>query len=103
VALCADLLSARALVWLATIRTDGELTRDAHLFFFDRYRRLAQWHRAHGKAARARHFEARAEDHYRSAGGDGPPYAAAMGMPRPFHFVQTTAIGGSAGRPDDAA
>ena len=63
VALCADLVSARALVWLASIRTDGELTRDAHLFFFDRYRRLAQWHRAHGRAARAKDLSARAEEH----------------------------------------
>jgi hypothetical protein len=34
--LLADLLTAKALVWVATVGRDHELTVDAHLFFFDR-------------------------------------------------------------------
>ena len=101
--LSADVLSAKALVWFATVRTEGELTSDAHLYFFDRYHRLAEWHRAHGRAARAKDLAARAEEHYRCAGGDGPPYAAAMAMPRPSRFIQTNAVGRSFAGPDDAA
>jgi hypothetical protein len=34
--LLVDLLTAKALVWVATVGRDHELTVDAHLFFFDR-------------------------------------------------------------------
>jgi hypothetical protein len=97
-----DLLSAKALVWLASWGRDAELTDDAHMYFFDRYSRLASHHRAHGRLAKARRFQAKAEEHFDM--DDGPPYAAAMAMPRPSRFVQTNAV--SARRldgPDDAA
>jgi hypothetical protein len=98
-----DLASASVLVWIASFGRDVDLTRDAHLYFFDRYSRLAEYHRAHGHVEKARRFEAKAEDHF-EAGGGGPPYAAAMAMPRPRRFVTTNAV--SARRlddPDDAA
>ena len=100
-----DLLSARALVWVASVGRDADLTPEAHIYFFDRYRRLADYHRAHGRVARANRLQARANEHYRAGGGDaGPPYAAAMAMPRPKRLIHVDAV--SRHRfddPDDAA
>jgi hypothetical protein len=99
-----DLLSAKALVWVASVGRDADLTPEAHVYFFDRYRRLAQYHRMHGRLGRAKRLQAKADDHYQRGGGDGPPYAAAMAMPRPRRFIQTEAV--SSNRldgPDDAA
>ena len=74
VALSAELLSAKLLVWTARRGRDVELTPGAHLYFFDRYHRLAALHRARGRAERARQLEAKADLHNRLAGGDeGPP------------------------------
>lgn len=104
VRLTADLLSAKVLVWLASVGRDAELTRDAHLFFADRYVRLAQVHRARGRASRTRELERKAREHLDAAGFDGPPFAAAMALPRPRHFVVTDAVSRtSLDGPDDAA
>jgi len=97
-----DLISAKAMVWLATWGRDGELTTDAHRYFFDRYSRLADYHRQHGQVRKALRLKAKAEEH--RVDDDGPPYAAAMAMPRPRRFMRTNAV--SAGGwhdPDDAA
>ena len=102
--LSADLLSARALVWFASWGRDCELTPEAHRFFFDRYSRLADFYRQHGRLDKATRCQTRAEEHHLDTIDDGPPYAAAMAMPRPRQFLQTNAI--SARRlnePDDAA
>jgi hypothetical protein len=40
--LLADLLSAKTLVWIASVGRDADLTPAAHRYFFDRYRRLAE-------------------------------------------------------------
>lgn len=99
-----DLPSARVLVWVASVGRDVELTPETHIYFFDRYRRLAEHHRTHGRAARARRLEAKAKEHYRSGGGDEPPYAAAMAMPRPRQWVVTNAVSHKhMDDPDDAA
>lgn len=91
--LIVDLWSAKALVWIASVGRDAELIPDVHVYFFDRYCRLAQYHRARGRMERAQRFEAKALDHYQSAGGDDePPYAAAMAMPRPTRFIRTDAV-----------
>jgi hypothetical protein len=103
VSLTADLLSARSLVWLASVGRDAELTPDAHLYFFDRYKRLADYHRAHGRLDRARRLQAKADEHWSSGGGGHPPYAAAMAMPRPRRFVRINAVAGHPGGFDDAA
>jgi len=71
--LSADLLSAHALVWLVSIGREPQLTSEAHLFFSDRYRRLAQFHRMRGRLAKASRLQTKADEHYRAAGGDGPP------------------------------
>ena len=102
--LLADLTSARVLVWFASVGRDADLTPEAHWFFADRYRRLAESHRKRGRAAKAARLEARAEAHHRAGGGtDGPPYAAAMAMPRPARFVRIDAIAAAGGDPPDAA
>jgi hypothetical protein len=93
IALTLDLWSARALVWLAGVGREAELTQSAHLYFFDRYRRLAKWHRRRGRLDKAARLHAKAEQHFNASGGeDGPPYAAAMAMPRPRRFVETSAV-----------
>ena len=99
-----DLLSAKALVWIASVGGDADLTPEAHLYFFDRYRRLAQYHRARGSVAKAKRLQAKADEHYQAGGGDEPPYAAAMAMPRPRRLIRTDAVSRSRlGPPDDAA
>jgi hypothetical protein len=90
--LTADVLSAKLLVWIARFGRDSELTREAHLFFADRYHRLSDIHRAHHNVATADRLEAKAEEHDRAGGNDGPSFAAAMAMPRPRRFVLTNAV-----------
>ena len=99
-----DLLSAHALVWVASIGREAELTREAHVYFFDRYRRLAECHRSRGRVAKARRAQAKADEHWRLSGGDEPPYAAAMAMARPRQFIRTDAVSRTrVDGPDDAA
>ena len=86
-----DLVSAKILVWFASVGRDADLTSESHLYFFDRYRRLADCHRRRGQTARARRLQRRADEHYRLSGLDGPPYAAAMAMPRPMRWVSVDA------------
>ena len=99
-----DVIWARALVWVASFGRDVDLTPEAHLFFADRYRRLARHQRNRGRLSRADALDARARKHEGASGVDGPPFAAAMAMPRPTRFVRTDAV--SRVRlepPDDAA
>jgi hypothetical protein len=64
-----------------------------HLYFYDRYWRLAHWYEEHGNKRRAIRLLAKAEDHYRRSDHDGPPFAAALAMPvpRPFLFAGAVA------------
>ena len=102
--LCADLLSAKVLVWIASVGRDAELTPEAHLYFADRYHRLARYHEGHGRPDKSKRLRRKANEHYAAAGGDGPPYAAAMAMPRPSQFIRTDAVSHSRlDDPDDAA
>jgi len=87
-----DVASARVLVWLATRGRDVELTEGAHLYFFDRYHRLADCYRRRGSEVQAEKWETKAEMHARLGGWDGPPYAAAMSMPRPRKWFMTDAV-----------
>jgi len=100
----ADLLSAKVLVWVARAGRDGDLTREAHYFFFDRYQRLAQFHKHRGRQAAYERLKAKADEHYFASGGTEPPYAAAMAMPRPRRWLITNAVAGShSDDSDDAA
>ena len=99
-----DLMTAKVLIWVISVGRDVELTSEAHIYFFDRYRRLADYHRRRGHMARARRLQVKADEHFDLGGGDGPPYAAAMGMPRPRHWVATDAVSHrNLGGPGDAA
>jgi hypothetical protein len=85
-----DLLSMKLFVWM--LGRSGELL-DSHLFFFDRYSDLADYHRTHGRTAKADRLAAIAEAHYQAApGDDDPPEAAAMAMPVPRPPVNTNAV-----------
>lgn len=99
-----DLISGKALVWVASVGRDAELTRDAHIFFFDRYQRLADFHRRRGHHAASARLRVKADEHYRASGGTDPPFAAAMAMPRPRRWISVNAVANRrAGDADDAA
>lgn len=98
-ALKADILSARVLVWIASVGRDAELTPQAHAYFCDRYRRLAGYYRRHNRPRAAAQAEAEAREHCQE---EGPPFAAAMAMPKPTRWVKTWAVSGR-DDPDDAA
>ena len=99
-----DVISARALVWVARFRRDADLTPEAHLFFGDRYHRLAEHHRRSGRPPRACRFEVLAQHHLNQGGFDDSPLAAAMAIPRPVNFVRTDAVSRiRLDPPDDAA
>lgn len=71
---------------------NGELL-DSHLFFFDRYSELAEYHRRKGHSAKADRLAAIAEAHYQAAPGDDePPAAEAMAMPVPRPPIITNAV-----------
>src|SRR5207247_2325184 len=77
-------------VWILGRR--GELL-DSHLFFFDRYSDLADYHRLNGRTAKADRLEVIAEAHFQAAPDDDePPEAAAMAMPVPRPPVITNAV-----------
>lgn len=98
-----DLIAAKLLVWIASVGRDAELTPDAHLFFADRYHRIAAYHRRRGCMPKAERFEQRATEHLDSADFDGPPFAAAMAMPRPKRLVFTNAVSRVRRPPSDDA
>ena len=70
----------------------GELL-DSHLFFFDRYSALADYHRMRGRTDKADRTQAVAERHYQAAPDDDhPPEAVALAMPVPRPSVSTNAV-----------
>jgi hypothetical protein len=98
-----DVITARLLVWVASVGREGSLTDDAHRYFASRYLQLAAHHRRRGHLSRAAHFESKARSHGYT-GGDHPPRAAAMGRPRPNAWVVSDAVGRPYPHPpDDAA
>jgi hypothetical protein len=99
----ADLLSTKALLWVAGAGRGGEPTPDVHLFLYDRYWRLAVHHEQCGHKRRAERFRSKAELHYRLSGHDGPPFAAAMAVARPRGFLHTHAAASPSDDSDDAA
>lgn len=84
-----DILSMKLFVWL--LGHHGELL-DSHLFFFDRYSDLADYHRAKGRTAKADRLTSIAEWHFDAAPDDDDPEAAAMAMPVPRPRTRTNAI-----------
>ena len=91
IGLLLDIWSMKLFVWL--LGRDGELL-DSHLFFFDRYSDLADYHRSRGRMLKAERLEAIAEAHFQAApdDDDDPLEAAAMGMPIPLPPLKTNAV-----------
>ena len=88
--LLVDLVSMKIFVWL--LGHNGELL-DSHLFFFDRYSDLADYHRQLGRIVKADRLAAIAEAYFQAAPGDDePPEAAAMAMPAPRPMTRTNAV-----------
>ena len=101
-ALNTDIFTAKILVWIAGLGREAELTPEAHQYFCDRYRRLAVCYRMRGNSRAAEKADAKASEH--CSDDDGPPYAAAMAMPRPARLTKTNAAGTTRRPgPDDAA
>ena len=99
-----DVIVTNALLWVVTVRRAGEPKPEVHLYLYDRYWRLAEYYERRGKRKKAAYLYAKAEAHYRSSGQSGPPFAAAMAMPRPRSPFFTWAVGGREPRsPNDAA
>ena len=65
---------------------------DSHLFFYDRYSDLAEYHRLRSQTAKADRFAAIAEAYYQAAPDDDPPETAAMAMPVPRPRINTNAV-----------
>jgi hypothetical protein len=84
-----DILSMKLFVRL--LGDDGELL-DSHLFFFDRYSDLADYHRSKGRTVKADRLTAIAEWHFGAAPDDDDPEAAAMAMPAPRPPIRTNAV-----------
>jgi hypothetical protein len=96
--LLVDIWSMRLFVWMLgasgiwMLARKGEVL-DSHLFFFDRYSELADYHRLNGRLEKAERLAAIAEAHYQAAPDDDePPEAAAIAMPVPRPPVNTNAV-----------
>ena len=89
VRLVIDILTMKVFVWL--LGRNGELL-DSHLFFFDRYSELADYHRSQGHIAKAHKLAAVAEIYFKAAPDDDEPPAAAMAMPLPRAPINTTVV-----------
>jgi hypothetical protein len=88
-----DLIITNAILWVSTARRVGEPKPEVHLYLYDRYSRLAAHYERRGKREKASRLRAKAEAHYKRSGHTGPPFAAAMAMPRPQSPFFTWAVG----------
>ena len=93
-----DILSMKVFVWVLgqvftwAVDPNGGIL-DSHLFFYDRYSDLAEYHRSKGRTAKANRLAAIAEAYYQAApDDDDEPEAAAMAMPVPRPPIRTNAV-----------
>jgi hypothetical protein len=92
-----DIVSMKVFVWMLgqlftrAVDPNGGIL-DSHLFFYDRYSDLAEYHRLKGWTSKADRFEAIAEAYYQAAPDDDEPEAAAMAMPVPRPPMNTNAV-----------
>lgn len=93
-----DIMSMKVFVWVLgqlftwAVDPNGGIL-DSHLFFCDRYRDLAEYHRLRGRTAKADRLAAVAEAYYQAApDDDDEPEAAAMAMPVPRPLIRTNAV-----------
>jgi hypothetical protein len=84
-----DVLSMKIFVWM--FGHDGELV-DSHLFFFNRYSHVADYHRL-GRIAKAVRLAAIEDAYFQAAPDDDePPEAASMAMLVPRPMTRTKAV-----------
>jgi hypothetical protein len=88
-----DLIITNAILRIVDARRVGEPKPEVHLYLYDRYSRLAEYYDRRGKRKKASRLRAKAEAHYSRSGHTGPPFAAAMAMPRPRSPFFTWAVG----------
>ena len=93
-----DMMSMKLFVWVLgqlftwAVDPNGGIL-DSHLFFYDRYSDLADYHRVKGRTAKADKLAAIAEAYYQAAPDDDhEPEAAAMAMPVPRPPIHTNAV-----------
>jgi hypothetical protein len=93
-----DIMSMKVFVWALrdlfawALDPNGGIL-DSHLFFYDRYSDLAEYHRSKGRTAKADRLAAIAEGYYQAApDDDDEPEAAAMAMPVPRPRINTNAV-----------
>ncbi len=97
-----DVLSARALTWLATTSRRGDLRPEAHLYLSDRYGRLARRYRRLGVHAKAGRYDDLAAWHFHAC-DPSPPRPAAAVMPIPKPPMRVDAVAKPHRDPEDAA
>src|SRR2546422_10711371 len=79
-------------IFVRMLGQNGELL-DSHLFFFDRYSDLADYHRQQGRITTADRLAAIAEAYFQAAPDDDePPEEAAAAMPVPRPMTSTNAV-----------
>jgi hypothetical protein len=93
-----DIVSMKVFVWVLgqpftwAVDPNGGIL-DSHLFFYDRYSDLAEYHRLRGRTAKADRLIAIAEAYYQAApDDDDEPEAAAMAKPVPRPPISTNAV-----------
>ena len=93
-----DILSMKVFVWVLgqlfpwAVDPNGGIL-DSHLFYYDRYSDLADYHRLRGRTAKADRLAVIAEAYYQAApDADDEPEAAAMAMPVPRPPIRTNAV-----------
>ena len=93
-----DIASMKVFVWVLgqlftwAVDPNGGIL-DSHLFFYDRYSDLAEYHRLRGRISKADRLTVVAEAYYQAApDDDDEPEAAAMAMPVPRPLVRTNAV-----------
>ena len=96
--LVVDIMSMKVFVWVLghvftwAVDPNGGVL-DSHLFFYDRYSDLAEYHRLKGRTAKADSLAAIAEAYYQAApDDDDEPQAAAMAMSVPRFRINTNAV-----------
>jgi hypothetical protein len=93
-----DIASMKVFVWvlgqLFTWAVDPNAgILDSHLFLFDRFSDVAEYHRVRGRTAKADKLAALAEAYYQTApDDDDEPEAVAMAMPVPRPRMNTNAV-----------
>lgn len=93
-----DIVSMKVFAWVLgqlfawAVDLNGGIL-DSHLFFYDRYSDLAEYHRRRGRTAKTDRFAAIAEAYYQAApDDDDEPEAATIAMPAPRPPIRTNAV-----------